>query len=214
MPWGALSLFVGLDTRWTRVRVAFMSVNHDEQAKDYRPRPRVLWIGCDHLGLGFVNSEPSCTGVAGSPRLSRPHRTAAVRRPSCAGGLHPARCRRRGRPIGRRLVGGVGRSDGDGTGRCWGAVCRQTEWAQHDHGHRGVTADRSVGAQGALDRCAGCVRHRRSGRYGRGRSRTWSGSRPPTPSAPTSCSVRTISPARMSTARRTPRSPPAISPYR
>jgi hypothetical protein len=49
---------------------------------------------------------------------------------------------------------------------------------------------------------------------GHGRSRTCAGSRRLTLSVPSSCSVRVISLVRMSTARRTPRSPPAISPYR
>jgi hypothetical protein len=45
-----------------------------------------------------------------------------------------------------------------------------------------------------------------------GRSRTCAGSRRVTLSTPSNCRVRMISLARMSTARWTPRSPPAISP--
>ena len=50
------------------------------------------------------------------------------------------------------------------------------------------------------------------GRGGYGRSRTCAGSRRLTLSTPRSCMVRVISLVRMSTARWTPRSPPAISP--
>jgi hypothetical protein len=52
------------------------------------------------------------------------------------------------------------------------------------------------------------------GRGGHGRNRTCAGSRRLTLSVPSSCMVRVISLVRMSTARWTPRSPPAISPYR
>jgi hypothetical protein len=50
------------------------------------------------------------------------------------------------------------------------------------------------------------------GRGGHGRRRTCAGSRLLTLSVPSSCMVRVISLVRMSTARWTPRSPPAISP--
>jgi hypothetical protein len=59
---------------------------------------------------------------------------------------------------------------------------------------------------------AGLRSHLGRGRHGR--SRTCADTRLVKLSAPSSCSVRMISVARMSTARRTPRSPPAISPYR
>ena len=37
-----------------------MSVNHDEQAKDFRSQPRALWIGSDGFGLACrqANREP------------------------------------------------------------------------------------------------------------------------------------------------------------
>jgi hypothetical protein len=120
----------------------------------------------DELGLGVreATPEPSSTGVAGSPRLSRPQRTAAVPRLYLLLRRTPSGPLPAAGPTHRRAAdrwGGPQRRGRDRT--VLGAVCRQTERAQHDHGHRGVTADRSVGAQGALDRCSGCIRHRRSG---------------------------------------------------
>jgi hypothetical protein len=75
-------------------------------------------------------------------------------------------------------------------------------------------------------RSAACHRHQSShhsvrvkagwvcacGRGGHGRRRTCAGARRLTLSVPSSCMVRVISLVRMSTARWTPRSPPAISP--
>ena len=69
--------------------------------------------------------------------------------------------------------------------------------------HGGRQLDQSQGV-GSVASAPSAGRH--------GRSRTCAGSRLLTLSTPSSCIVRVISPARMSTARRTPRSPPAISP--